>query len=491
MIVSPASIVTPVRSSVDDEIPLVEAFSRSLVAGLTAGYSVTLRLFEVDRTGTPGASDKLLRSWPSMAHSVTTEVKAGTLFIKIRVVDPLTYLSQQPIWGAYQDESAAQIFGGALSLAAGGDGTPTLQPTLGGMPDVRIVPHLRTELANIPYAIACGEPLDHWLQRLLARLGIRIEMEVSSEGAILIHLRDGDPSDDPIAIKFEADGVMSATNAYLNELSTWPTPVERSVLLDNPATGDARQLGLQKDGTVRDVFFAAALDADEAGHRAEFEPDRWLAGQTDLSVNTQQSQARPERRLEFTNMTVDDAHVWQAADVLHEYVSGTYENTVWLQKGSMAWRPNIPRDTGPLVVSGVVDDGESERGAPVERDRLGRIPVRLAILPHVEDDDDSGASGSATAAATIISLPVLDLMGGGMHGFLPAHRQGDVCRVFVHQPLFAEVQGFCYRDDRRIGVEQTDVSTGFVAHRGVSNWAGLLFRPLEDLEEAYAEDDDS
>lgn len=81
-------------------------------------------------------------------------------------------------------------------------------------------------------------------------------------------------------------------------------------------------------------------------------------------------------------------------------------------------------------------------------------------------------------------------MGGGLHGFLRAHRQGDVCRVLVHQPMFAEIHGFSYRDDRRIGTEQTDVSTGLVAHRGQEGWAGMLFRPKEDLVEEYGESSD-
>lgn len=514
-----------------ERIAFTTAFARALQTGLTPGRSATLRLIEFgDDDDTP---DNLLRVWPSVVAHVKAEMfshrpTATTRTVyKLRLVDPLTYLSGRAIWGAFKDESPADILGGALSLAAGGDGEPTRRPVLPGMPEVRIVQRLRDDLDEIPYAIACGDPLGLWLNRVFGRVGVRIEMEVSAEGEVVMNLLDDDiGSEDNLAIFFEGPGVVSATNAHLAEgaaLSAWPMPTDRSVLLDNPATGDARQVGFPGDGVVRDVYVAAGLDPVEAELRAGFAPDAWLLSEVRLKIATAQSQARPGRVFEFVNQTVQDQHVWQIADVLHDFVIDSYQNVAHLQKGVLAWRPSIPQDEGPSVVSGVIDDGRSERGMPVPRDRLGRVPVRLSVLPSLTDDEGlldgasasagalgasgaggasgsgaaraSGASGtsagggaSGTAAAPIvIPLPVADLMGGGLHGFLPAHRQGDVCRVLVHQPLLAEIQGFCYRDDRRIGVDQTDVSTGLVAHRGSAGWAGMLFRPKDELEEEYDE----
>ena len=509
------------------EISFTTAFARAIQAGLTPGRGATLRLIEHGDEDTP---DNMLRVWPSVVVRVKAQIHSNLealtsrVAYKVRVVDPLTYLSDTPIWGAFLNAAPADILGGALSLAAGGDGVPTRQPVLPGMPDVRVAQRLRSDLDEIPYAIACGEPLGLWLQRIFARLGVRLEMEVSADGEVVMNLRDDDiDSEDNLAIEFEGAGQFSATNAHLAKgaaLSTWPVPMDRTVLLDNLVTGDARQLGFPGDGAVRDVYVAAGLDPTEAERRAGFLPDAWLLAEVFLKISTRQSQARPGRVFEFVNQSVDDQHVWQIADVTHDFDIDRYENTAYLQKGVLAWRPSPPRDDGPLVVSGVIDDGSSERGEPVPRDRLGRIPVRLSVLPSLTGDDEdllgalgasgtsgatgttgaagtSSASGSAgvsgasgtTASIVVIRLPVADLMGGGLHGFLPAHRQGDVCRVLVHQPLLAEIQGFCYRDDRRIGIDQTDVSTGLVAHRGSAGWAGMLFRPKEELEEEYGESD--
>ena len=82
------------------------------------------------------------------------------------------------------------MLGGALSATAGGDGQPTRNPVLAGLPMIRIGEELRDDLDRIPYAISPGEPLGDWLSRLWGRLGVRCEMQGDPGGGLDIWLRD-------------------------------------------------------------------------------------------------------------------------------------------------------------------------------------------------------------------------------------------------------------------------------------------------------------
>ena len=66
---------------------------------------------------------------------------------------------------------------------------------------------------------------------------------------------------------------------------------------------------------------------------------------------------------------------------------------------------------------------------------------------------------------------------GNRHGFMMDHRQGDWCRVAVVTPLYAEIVGFRYRDDRHLGDGLRDASAGIVMREGGDEWRGMVFRP--------------
>ena len=81
-----------------------------------------------------------------------------------------------------------------------------------------------------------------------------------------------------------------------------------------------------------------------------------------------------------------------------------------------------------------------------------------------------------------LPLTVIQPMAGGLHGFVPAHRHGDACRVAVHHPLWAEVAGFQYREDRRIIEDLRGATAGLVVeHDAGKAWTGIVFRPAADL----------
>ena len=479
-----------------------EAFRDALGDGMAPGEAVTLRLIASGDRQSESASAVLARAWPSVVRKLLIEPTAdavGNSIYKVEICDPVTYLSARPIWGAYREVPLGPMIGGVLSLAVGGDGEPTLTPTLPGLPRLQIETHLRppsgggaalASSAQTPadydlrYAIAVGEPLGLWLSKTLSRLGVRMETEVQQDGGLCLHLRDDVPAGDPLAMTFEAGGEASATNATLYDMDAFPTYPSRAALQDNP-TSDIRRVG--EPGAVGQVITAAGLGADEAAERAGFAAETHRLAQRTFRVVTKQSLIRPGWRIEFANSNVDGTNAWQMANVNHYFGSGGYHNLTYLQKDGEAWRPLIPADNGPMVVSATVDDGESGPGEPVERDRLGRIPMRFGFLPRVDetmpDQGDAAPAPATEPTVPRVPLPIIELMGGGQHGFIPAHRQGDLCRVLVHHPFFAEIYGFVYRDDRRVGADLANVSTGLVVRHDADSFSGLLFRPDEDLEE--------
>ena len=484
-----------------------EAFRDALADGLAPGSAAVLRL--IASSDSESAPAVLARAWPSAVRQLRVEPTgdaAGNSIYKVELCDPVTYLSARPIWGAFHETPLGQIVGGALSLAVGGDGEPTLSPALPGLPRVHIETHLTPPAVgatladsepptdyDVRYAIAVGEPLGLWLGKTLSRLGARMETEVLQDGGIRLHLHDDLPASPPLVMTFEAGGEASETNATLFELAAYPSFPSRGALQDNP-TSDVRRIG--DAGAVGQVITAAGIGVDEAAQRAGYAAEtRRLAART-LHVTTKQPLVRPGWRMEFANRNVDGTNAWQMANVSHYFGSGGYRNLAYLQKDGDAWRPLIPPDDGPVVVSATVDDGESDPGEPVERDRLGRIPMRFGFLPRIDtpgaaiNDGEESAAPLPPPTIARVPLPIIELMGGGQHGFVPAHRQGDLCRVLVHHPFFAEIYGFAYRDDRRVGANLADASAGLVVSHDADGFSGLLFRPDEDLQALRENADD-
>ena len=362
---------------------------------------------------------------------------------------------------------------------------------LPGLPKIEISPGLRPSLDAVPYAIAAGEPLRVWLGKLFGRLGVRMETSWGAGDSTVIELLDRPPGDDPVPMSFDEAGETVDAFALPEDLRAFAQATGRATLLDNQDIGDPRRIGMP--GAVGEMITAAETDFDEATLRSGFGRQRAELGERLFTVATAQPLMRPGIRLDFTNRTVDGSATWQVGDVIHAHVRDIYVNRAMLQKGDAPWRPRVPADAGPMFVSGAVDDGASAPGASVQRDREGRVPVSLAVLPRRKPP--SAVRPDATESALTpdldeaewsdsIPLPVVSLAGGRDHGFLGARRQGDTCRIIVHHPMFAEIAGFGYREDRRIGAAVTDSTTGLVVRHGGDGWSGLLFRPQDEIEEA-------
>ena len=89
-----------------------------------------------------------------------------------------------------------------------------------------------------------------------------------------------------------------------------------------------------------------------------------------------------------------------------------------------------------------------------------------------------------------VPLSILQPMAGGLHGFVSAHRQGDACRVAVHDPLWAEIVGFEYRRHRALSEGLTESTAGVVIEHDTQNaWTGMVFKRKEEDPDDDADDD--
>ena len=495
-------------------------FDIALDSSLVPGKSVAIRL--VIETGGRKTTRTLLRIWPSVITSVNADADSGSC--DVFFCDPLTWRARHPIWGAYRDCSPGEMLGGAMSLAAGGDGRPTLTPALPGMPLVRISQYLRAALERVPCAIAAGQALVPWLGGVLGPLGVRIEMLGYPGGQVAIALRDTAPSGPPIEMTLDS-GEASAMNAAVVASRCSPGHSARATVLDDPGFSAAGRIG--RPGAVEAVSCVAQIDRPESELRAGFAQQRIDLRRSRILVETRRTGFMPGRVVKFTNCSAGGETLWQTGDTTHFFSTrrfaagrssadtrGAYANHVVLESGRLPWRPPIPAEDGPVIVSGVVDDGASGEGATVARDRLGRIPIRFCFLPAGDDPPQRGSGGSGSegsgpgaggsddgspgeARPPRIPLPVVEPMAGGVHGFVTAHRMGDVCRILIRNPMYAEILGFGRRDHQRISQDMTGISTGVIVQEGDDDrWSGILFLPGQDqgpqgavAEAASAEED--
>ena len=88
-----------------------------------------------------------------------------------------------------------------------------------------------------------------------------------------------------------------------------------------------------------------------------------------------------------------------------------------------------------------------------------------------------------------IALPVVEQMAGAMHSFVGGHRQGDICRVAVHDPFTAEIVGYQYRDNRAINRDVVGAAAAIlVEHNYEDAWSGIVLRRIEDMDDAESDE---
>ena len=364
--------------------------SAVMASGVIAGGPITLQLY----VNSGVADGEIVRTWPCVVNRLVpftiddSDSRAGCI---VDLVDPVSFLADQPVWGAYRAVSAGEIVGGALSLAAGGDGKPSLTPVLPNLPSVRIVEDYRDALKRLPYAIAAGRTLGDWLADFLAMLGLRAELNSSGpDGTLMIRLSDSAPRG------MHLD--MSVLSGHPGELephgmpplgrhgpiiirghSGFPGSRLRGGLLDDPSTGAARPLVAL--GPVGTVLTAPGLDIEEASGRIFRAVQGTLAEMLMVSASSRQPLIDPGKLVSLSK-PVHGHEVWQVTSVWHVLRGGGYDNDATLIRGDVAWHPELPLYRPPVFVTAVVNGGSGYAAhQPVPRDRLGRIKIIFPFTP--------------------------------------------------------------------------------------------------------------
>ena len=364
--------------------PLISGTMMSAVmaSGVVAGTSMELAL-EVEGGMFHGAT---VRTWPCVVSGLRPfEIDQFTAGCNVHLVDPVSFLADQPIWGAYRAVSAGEMIGGALSMAAGGDGKPTLSPVLPRLPSIRIVEGYRDALKELPYALAVGQPLGEWLADFLAMLGLRAELHGRDDGVLEVFLSDSSPKRGALNMSVvSADGKAAlGPDSYgpilIRGHSGFPGSILRGGLLDDPSSGSARPL--VKLGAVGAVLTGPGLDVDEASDRVYRSLKGAFTEMLMLSAASRQPRLRPGELVRLSE-PVHQLEDWQVMSVSHTLRRAVYDNDATLIRGDEAWYPELPLHRPPVFVTGVVDGGNDfDFHQPVPRDRLGHVKVTFPFTP--------------------------------------------------------------------------------------------------------------
>ena len=368
----------------------------ALAAGIVPGRAVVVRLASGEESSGAGAASTV-RSWPgiiSRIEPLDPGQSRARVYCLLTIVDIVSYLSNQKVWGAYRAAPAGEIVGGVLSLAAGTSGEPTTDPVITIHPNVEIVSRVRERLDWIPFAIAAGQPLGAWLADYLGLLGIRMEMLGHADGSVHIILADGAPRDEPMSMSLRADETVAAGGGgggaaahgemAILSLSARRGDYRRALLLDDPTQGQLRRVG---EGPIGTVITGVEVSLDEAYTRAEQQLVATAAQLLVLTGESRQSGMRPGRRTTL-DRAVRGITTWQCHTAVHSLRGRSYSNRALLLNGRFAWYPPRPQRSAPVVVPAVVDAGPKYLPQePVPRDRLGRIPVSFPFAPMESAED--------------------------------------------------------------------------------------------------------
>ena len=401
------SCVARISATSETPITVGQLFGLAINEEAMPGTPAVLHLALDEESDEESEEDDALivRAWPSVVTSIDPAVASNGLsgYCDIHLVDPVSYLGSRPVWGAYRACSAGNAIGGVLSMAAGGGGRPTLDPVLAGLPSLHVVESFRDSLNELPYAIACGQPLGEWLGEALGTLGLRMELFGTANGRVSLMLTDAAPNGEPIPMYVL--GSTSASNGAANgdggsgngadepvvneigagglaimSVDAFPAPIRRGGVLDDPTLGSFRRFG--QLGAVGSVQSGSGLDLDEAAFRASLGLAAAQAQMLILRAATRQPGMRPGRITEF-NATFYKISRWQVARARHELWGNVYENSLDLFPADSSWHPPTPPAKPPRIVSAIVDGGSDDYmfHQPIPRDRLGRIPVSMSFLP--------------------------------------------------------------------------------------------------------------
>ncbi len=396
-----------VEVSVESELPIPAGSLLSALAakGVVPGRQAIVQLATLTEDEEEEHLGVVVRSWPSVVQELQPwreDETSRKITCGIQMADLISHLSDRPIWGAYRAVSLAEIVGGALTLAGGGDGQPTTTPFLPGYLPVFIEDTVRADLHEIPYVVAAGETLGSWLLDLLGRLGVCMELWGIPSGGLRIKLKDNATGVHPIAmqvipeipdesqsaeaeVETESTGSatpqaqISAVRGYVSSIQASSGEIIRGGLLDDPVQGAFRRFG-NPFGSVGMVTSGPQISFEEADRRFNHGIDHVYVNMLKLQFATRQPGVQPGRRvtMDHTVLNIDE---WQVSFAYHRLRGDSYSNVGLLLRADTPWRPPMPAMRSPVIVPGIVNGGDDlYLNEPVERDRLGRIPISFPFL---------------------------------------------------------------------------------------------------------------
>ena len=150
-------------------------------------------------------------------------------------------------------------------------------------------------------------------------------------------------------------------------------------------------------------------------------------------------------------------------------------------------RPQAPDGNGGTEIG----EGAERADAGTQEGEEDEVPPpdnRRLPDPDAETDDAQPPGSSEERWPPRIALPVVEPMAGAMHSFVGGHRQGDICRVAVHDPFSAEIVGYQYRDNRAINRDVVGAAAAIVVeHNFEDAWSGIVVRRIEDMEDVESD----
>ena len=480
----------------DTPLGIGEILGAVLDRGVVPGCTVIVRLALADEEAPEGDPGEVVRTWPCVIVRVEPEPPppdASRAECVVELEDPIRHLFPVPVRAVFAGRSIGEMTGGALAAAGGTDATPSLAPLLPAAGPVSVVEETRESLSAIPYAIACGESLGEWLERVHAPLGVRTELRGLDDGGVEWTLSDRPPGGEPVEMRLvSADGDGDGDGDRDREDEDGPGPAAVRIRALRGRAGRPRYGAVLDDIEepavwrfdaslpVGTVIEGAGVGPDEAWRRATFEAERAHLGLLEIELASREPELRPGSLVAIRHLELADIRVWQVVRVRHEVRGGTYANRFLVLRGDFTWRPPPPPPCPRTVTAFVSGEADLLPNEPVPRDRLGRIPIRFPFQDRLaEGDEESGAPR--------IELPIVQPMAGALHGLAPGHRNGDACRVTVHHPFHAEIEGFTYREAQQV-YGGSGLAAGWagiiVEHDGGEAWSGWAFeRGGEEAEE--------
>lgn len=482
--------IAVIQSQQKNPVELEQVIKTVTAYGMIPGYSVLLSLID----GSPSGAK--IRSWPSIVTKVKPLPTVDLLDMEcqIELVDPISYLADRPIWGVFRGNSAGEILGGVLSMVTSGYAQPTLTPILNEFPTMTITETLREAAKNIPYAIACGQPLKVWIDDLFGRLGIYYKMKaLSTRGSSSIEVSLSDQAPNNILEKgFDVNIIgyhplQTATSTTETDFQVYGLSVHSArsklgTVIDSPEVGNPKFFGTSAsvDAVIKSDFFSTG----ECEYQANLPTERVNAQTYNVHLRSKQPNLSPGAILNIKNVSIDDAPSWQCTQINHEIRDTTiYENDTYIIKNQIVWRPRYPSQEKLNIISAFVYGGSDYTdGQRVPMNAYGRVGIVPAFINREDDNAPS---------ETALELRILNnVAGGGASGFVSGCQHNDSCQIIVYHPMLAEILGFCHQQDADISNRFTNASAGICLNQGTENsWQGLFFSPdNEESEVQYGQE---